>query len=212
MTTRHSAIQTGARGLAITVLVLQAACGKSADRAGRTPADSATALMERGLTQLYQTNDPVGAQDVFRDVLKLNPTHYGAHYQLAVALDRGGKPAQARAAWEEMRTLAEAIRDTTSLNTIKRRLASPDTASADAMMALGLDYLYKKNDAAAAAQQFRNVIARNPTHYGATYQLAKSLDLLGQRDQATPLWRKVLGMATQYRDDRTIQQARERLR
>jgi Tfp pilus assembly protein PilF len=194
------------------MLVLHAACDKSADRAGRTAADSATVLMERGLTQLYQSNDPVGAQDVFRDVIKMNPTHYGAHYQLAVALDRGGRPAQARAAWEEMRKLAEAIRDTTTLNTIQRRLAAPDTASPDAMMALGLDYLYKKNDPASAAQQFRNVIARNPTHYGATYQLAKSLDLAGQRDQATPLWRKVLGMATQYRDDRTIQQARERLK
>ena len=80
------------------------------------------------------------------------------------------------------------------------------------MMALGLHHLYTQNDAAAAAQQFRNVIAKVPTHYGATYQLAKSLDILGQRDQAMPLWRKVLGMATQYRDDKTILQARERLK
>ena len=207
-----SATPAGARALLAGLLVLAVACDKSGDRAGKATADSATALMERGLTQLYQTNDPIGAQDVFREVIRINPTHYGAHYQLAVALDRGGKPAQARVAWEKMRTLAEPIRDTTTLNTITRRLASPDTASADAMMALGLDYLYKKNDAAAAAQQFRNVIAKNPTHYGATYQLAKSLDILGQRDEATTLWRKVLGMATQYRDDRTIQQARERLR
>ena len=79
-------------------------------------------------------------------------------------------------------------------------------------MNLGLHYLYKKRDPAAAAQEFRKVIARNPIHYGATYQLAKALDLLGQRDQATPLWQKVLGMATQYHDDRTIQQAKDRLR
>ena len=56
------------------------------------------------------------------------------------------------------------------------------------------------------------VIAKNPVHYGATYQLAKTLDLMGQRDQATPLWRKVLAMATQYRDANTIQQAKDRLK
>jgi TolA-binding protein len=168
--------------------------------------------MDQGLAQLYQSNDPVGAQETFRRVIRTNPTHYGAHYQLAVALDRSGKPTEARAAWEEMRKLAEPIGDTTTLATVRRRLASPDTASVDAMMSLGLHHLYTQNDAAGAAQQFRNVIAKVPTHYGATYQLAKSLDILGQRDQATPLWRKVLGMATQYRDDRTIQQARERLK
>lgn len=210
MTALHTGMREFARGIAVSaILIAVAACGSKSDK---PQPDSASVLMERGLAQLYQTNDPVSAQGVFRDVIRLNPTHYGAHYQLAVALDRGGKPAQARTAWEEMRKLADAIRDTATLNTVNRRLASPDTASADAMMALGLDYLYKKSDAASAAQQFRNVIAKNPTHYGATYQLAKSLDLMGQRDQATPYWRQVLGMATQYRDESTIQQARERLR
>ena len=210
MISRHIAIREFARGTtALAMLVAAIACGTMRDQ---PKVDSANILMERGLAQLYQTNDPVGAQDVFRDVIRRNPTHYGAHYQLAVALDRGGQPTQARPAWEEMRKLAEAIRDTATLTTVQRRLASPDTASVDATMALGLDLLYRKSDPAGAAQQFRAAIAKVPTHYGATYQLAKSLDLAGQRDQATPYWRKVLGMATQYRDERTIQQARERLR
>jgi Tfp pilus assembly protein PilF len=207
---RHTAMREFARNtMALAMVIAATACGTAREQA---QADSANVLMERGLAQLYQTNDPVAAQDVFRDVIRRNPTHYGAHYQLAVALDRGGNPTQARAAWEEMRKLAESIRDTATLATVQRRLASPDTASVDAMMALGLDLLYKKSDAAGAAQQFRAVVAKVPTHYGATYQLAKSLDIAGQRDQATPYWRKVLGMATQYRDERTIQQARERLR
>lgn len=212
MTSFHSPMPASARGLAaLAILVTTAGCGNGADR-DQPQADSATTLMDQGLALLHQKNDPVGAQESFRNVIRRNPTHYGAHYQLAVALDRGGQPAQARIAWEEMRKLAEAIRDTATLRTVQRRLASPDTASPDAMMNLGLHYLYKQSDASSAAQQFRNVIAKVPTHYGATYQLAKSLDLMGQRDQATPYWRKVLGMATQYRDERTIQQARERLR
>lgn len=208
--TPQSAWRGCARRAATLATIVAVACGRT--EADRPAADTATVLMDRGLALLYQSNDPVAAQDVFRNVIQQNPTHYGAHYQLAVALDRGGQPAQARIAWEEMRKLAEAIRDTATLRTVQRRLASPDTASPDAMMNLGLHYLYKQSDASSAAQQFRNVIAKVPTHYGATYQLAKSLDLMGQRDQATPYWRKVLGMATQYRDERTIQQARERLR
>ena len=210
MVFHHTGMREFARGAtALALLIAATACGTTRDQ---PKVDSAGILMDRGLAQLYQTNDPVGAQDVFRDVIRRNPTHYGAHYQLAVALDRGGNPTQARAAWVEMRKLADAIRDTATLNTVNRRLAAPDTASVDAMMNLGLHFLYKQSDAASAAQQFRGVIAKVPTHYGATYQLAKSLDLLGQRDQATPYWRKVLGMATQYRDQNTIQQARERLR
>lgn len=213
MTPHHSAVRAYARSLAsFAILIVSVACGDGAGGAKQPAADTEGQLMERGLAQLYQANDPATAQETFRAVIQKNPTHYGAHYQLAVALDGGGKPVDARAAWEDMRKLAEAIRDTATLGTVQRRLASPDTASPDAMMNLGLHYLYKESDAAAAALQFRAVIAKIPTHYGATYQLAKALDLLGQRDQATPLWRKVLGMATQYRDERTIQQARERLK
>lgn len=80
------------------------------------------------------------------------------------------------------------------------------------MMALGLDLLYKRNNAAAAAEQFRKVLARNPTHYGATYQLAMALDRSGQPAQARPLWEKVLGMAVMYKDARTEQTARDRLK
>jgi Tfp pilus assembly protein PilF len=209
MTRHHSSHRSRALGAAVASLLVLA-CGQTG--ADRPAADTATTLMDQGLALLHQKNDPVAAQESFRNVIRRNPTHYGAHYQLAVALDRGGRPNEARAAWEEMRKLAEAIRDTATLRTVQRRLASPDTASPDAMMQLGLDYLYRQSDANAAAQQFRNVIAKIPTHYGATYQLAKALDLLGQRDQATPYWRKVLGMATQYKDESTIQQARDRLK
>jgi Tfp pilus assembly protein PilF len=217
MISHHSATRASARLLAgVAIVLVSVACGSGrsngADTAKQSAGASEDQLMSQGLAQMYQNNDPFTAQETFRAVIRKNPTHYGAHYQLAVALDRSGKPTEGRAAWEDMRQRAGAIRDTATLGTIQRRLASPDTASPDATMALGLYYLYKKNDAAAAAQEFRKVIAKIPTHYGATYQLAKALDLAGQRAQATPLWQKVLGMATQYRDERTIQQAKERLK
>ena len=210
-TFRWELLERTGRGASLAIFILATGCGTSGD-AKQSASVSEEQLMQQGLAQLYQSSDPVGAQETFRAVIRKNPTHYGAHYQLAVALDRGGKPADARVAWEDMRQRAQAIRDTATVRLVERRLAAPDTASQDAMMALGLDYFYRHNNAAAAAQEFRKVIAKNPIHYGATYQLAKALDVLGQRSEATPLWVKVLGMATQYRDERTIQQAKDRLK
>jgi Flp pilus assembly protein TadD len=199
------------------LLAIAAAFLSACDNTGKAKSDqpapgSDEALMAQGLAKLYQTSDPIGAEALFRDVLRKTPTHYGAHYQLAVALDRGGRPAQARPAWEEMRKLAEAINDTATLSTINRRLASPDTASVDAMMTLGLNLLHVKGDYPGAVTQFRGVLRKNPSHYGATYQLASALERDGKTVEARILWVRVLGMATQYKDEPTMAIARERLK
>lgn len=167
--------------------------------------------MQQGVDQLYRAKNPVAAESTFRQVLAGNPKHYGARYQLAMALDKGGKPADARPEWQEVVKEAESYHDTTTLRVAQERLARPDTASQESMMVLGLDLLYRQKNPTAAAEQFRKVLAKNPTHYGATYQLAKSLDQSGQSAQARPLWQKVLGMATTYKDTATIRTAREKL-
>ena len=202
------AVSTLRSGIALLTALLSAACNGAKSAKTETEADT----MTRGVNLMYQGNDPSGAEAVFRQVLAKNPTHYGAHYQLAVALDRTAKPKDARVEWTEVQRLADAIQDTTTLGTARRRLASPDTASQDAMMAAGLSLVFSKGDFPAAAAQFRSMLERNPTHYGATYQLAAVLDRMGEPAQARPLWVKVLGMATTYRDDKTIQAARDRLR
>ena len=78
-------------------------------------------------------------------------------------------------------------------------------------MRSGLDALYTRRDPEAAATAFRQVLAANPTHYGATYQLAVALDTAGKRSEARPLWEKVLTMAEGYNDKSTIDTARARL-
>jgi len=195
-----------------SLLAVLAACGDKPAADGRPAPGSDEAIMQRGLDLMYQAGDPVGAEATFRELLTKNPTHYGAHYQLAVSLDRGGRPAEARPAWEKMRSLAEAAGDTTTLATVKKRLASPDTASQEAMMALGLDLMYRQNNATAAAQQFRRVLSKNPTHYGATYQLATALDRSGQLEQGRRYWQRMLGMATQINDEKVMAVARDRLK
>jgi Flp pilus assembly protein TadD len=81
----------------------------------------------------------------------------------------------------------------------------------EALMKAGLDALYTQKDPNTAAALFRKVLERNPTHYGATYQLAAALDRAGKPDEARPLWEKVLPMAEGYNDKPTADMARARL-
>src|SRR5712692_8360719 len=76
-----------------------------------TAEESEAALMQVGLDLLYADSDPAAAAAQFRKVLERNPTHYGATFQLATALDRAGQPAEARPVWERMLRMAEAIGD-----------------------------------------------------------------------------------------------------
>lgn len=89
--------------------------------------------------------------------------------------------------------------------------AQPEVATESALMRAGLDALFTRRDPQAAAAQFRQVLERNPTHYGATFQLARALDLIGKRADARPLWEKVLRMAERYHDVDTAKMARARL-
>jgi hypothetical protein len=79
------------------------------------------------------------------------------------------------------------------------------------VMQRGLDALYVRRDAPAAEQEFRRVLSLDPAHYGANYQLAKTLDLLGRRDTATAQWQRVLRMALAINDQETAATARKRL-
>jgi tetratricopeptide (TPR) repeat protein len=81
----------------------------------------------------------------------------------------------------------------------------------ETLMQTGLDALYKHADPADAAAHFRQVLARNPDHYGATLQLAKALDRAGKPEEALPVWRKMLEMAEAAGDAETIQTVRTRL-
>jgi tetratricopeptide (TPR) repeat protein len=79
------------------------------------------------------------------------------------------------------------------------------------LMQEGLDALYKQADPTVAAARFREVLARNPDHYGATLQLAKALDRSGKPEEALPVWNRMLGMAEAAGDTETIQTVRTRL-
>lgn len=78
-------------------------------------------------------------------------------------------------------------------------------------MQAGMAALYRQDDAAAAVARFRAVLARNPSHFGATLQLAKALDRAGRPDEALPVWRRMLEMAEAVGNAETAAVARARL-
>ena len=172
---------------------------------------SQEALMKAGLDALYTRDDPNSAANEFRKVLTMNPTHYGAIFQLAKALDRAGKQDEARAYWEKILPMAEANHDDATAAAARARLGKSAPANEEAAMKAGLDALYTRNDPNSAVAEFRKVLAVNPTHYGATFQLAKALDSAGKPHEARPLWEKVLKMAEGYKDKETIATAQTRL-
>ena len=73
---------------------------------------------------LLRAGDAAAAIARFRSVIRMNPTHYGAHYQLAAALDRVGRPREARPLWETVLRMAEGYRDSTTIRTARARLVT----------------------------------------------------------------------------------------
>ena len=76
---------------------------------------------------------------------------------------------------------------------------------------IGLAAFYERGDSREAVTRFQDVLRRQPTHYGAGFQLAKALDALGQPAEAAVQWAKVLAAAQSIGDTATIRQVQQRL-
>src|SRR5437867_295302 len=81
--------------------------------------------MLAALLHQYRLRDPARAVELYRTVLRLVPSHYGAHYQLAVALLASGREPEARAAWRAFVPMAEAIGDRASIEGAPEQLRRP---------------------------------------------------------------------------------------
>ena len=142
------------------------------------------------------------------EAVRLNPGLAPAHYYRGRVLEKLGRTEEAAAAYEQ--ALAIDPRDFEASNALAR-LTPNGASSAEALMQSGLDALYAQRKPEEAAAYFRKVLDRNPTHYGATYQLAEALDASGHGDEAQRLWATVLQMAEGYGDQTTAATARARL-
>lgn len=195
--------------LALSAVTLpRTSMAQSAGTSDSAPSDSA--LMARGLAAA-RDGGAKNAVTTFREILQRTPSHYGAQYQLAAALDLAGQPTNARVEWQHVLDAADRIGDSTTIATARRRLAAPDTVSQATMMAAGLDLLYDQRKPALAVTAFRGVLQRNPSHYGAHFQLATALDRAGNATEARAWWSKLLPMAQAIEDRPTLTLAKARL-
>jgi tetratricopeptide (TPR) repeat protein len=184
-------------------------------RLGPADPQNDSAMMSAGIYALYTQRDPSTAIDRFRKVLELNPNHYGATFQLAMALDQAGRSGETQPLWGKVLSMAQGYNDKDTANTARARLAQSSSPrvelSEEEIMKKGLDLLYRRHDPNAAATEFRAVLQRNPDHYGATFQLAMSLDEAGKSKEARPIWEKMLKMAQLSNDRETIATTRAKL-
>ncbi len=177
---------------------------------GSLPVDPAAEELSAGLA----ATDPADAVAHFKKALDVNPTHYGATFQLARALDRAGRKDEAKAQWERVLRMAQQASDPPLVEAARARLgvpAGPSAAPPADPMLQGLDALYTKRDTVTAIARFRDVLAQNPDHYGATFQLATALDLVGDIKGSRPLWDKMAAMADAISDAKTAETARARM-
>ena len=142
------------------------------------------------------------------EAVRLNPGLAPAHYYRGRVLEKLRRTEEAAAAYEQ--ALAIDPRHLEASNALAR-LTPKGASGAEALMQSGLDALYAQRKPEEAAAYFRKVLDRNPTHYGATYQLAEALDASGHGDEAQRLWATVLQMAEGYGDQTTAATARARL-
>jgi cytochrome c-type biogenesis protein CcmH/NrfG len=199
------------RTLAVVALSLALACQLGCTKPSAPANENEDALLQAGLAALYTRHDPQAAATAFRKVLERNPTHYGATYQLATALDQLHKPAEAEPLWQKVLVMANGYQDVTTADKARTRLGQAQVVDVDAEMRAGLEARYTRHDPQAAVAAFRKVLELNPTHYGATYQLASALDATGRRDEAQVVWEKMLQMAEAANDQQVVNTARARI-
>ena len=130
-----------------------------------------------------------------------------AEYREATRID----PAHAEA-WMSRGRLLEDRGDWTAAVDAFERAFAIDPTSTEAAMRAGLLFHYRLGDSRTAAERYRRVLALNPQHYGAHYQLAVALLAAGQRSQALAAWARFVPMAEAIGDQASISQAPAELR
>jgi tetratricopeptide (TPR) repeat protein len=175
-----------------------------------SPPQGRDAWMKDGLDLLWTQGRPADAVPLFRKVLAEAPEHYGANYQIAVALQRSGHADEAWPYFELVLEKALGLGDADTVRLTTEALCAADRTP-DAVMKQGLDALYTRQHAGAAAVMFGEALKRKPEHYGATYQLAAAMDKSGRRAEARPQWEKALVLAKRYEDAETTRLVTVRL-
>jgi len=137
--------------------------------------------------------------------VRLRPDLDRSHVYLGRVLEKMGRIGEAAAAYPRATELNP--RDAEAQGALAR-LERSGGITKESLMRAGLAALYTQRNPNAAAVQFRKLLEHNPTHYGATFQLAMALDRAGRPAEARPLWEKALKVAEENSDKATADTAR----
>jgi tetratricopeptide (TPR) repeat protein len=150
--------------------------------------------------------------DVNRSILLLqrllaqNPDDPALLQTLAAKLDGASRVDEARPLWARLE--ANAAASATQHGAARDRLhGAHDEADRARWMEEGVAALYDRHDTETAIDRFRRILAQDPMHYGASFQLARALDAAGRRLEAVVMWSQVLTMAERAGDKETAKLA-----
>jgi tetratricopeptide (TPR) repeat protein len=152
----------------------------------------------------YQAGRYQEALDAAKAALADNPRLAAAYNNMAVSYlrlrmyDEGIEAAQ-----EALRLQPSSELAANNLVLLQQEKAVADSARTEQLMQSGMNQLYTQKNPQAAVEQFRQVLALNPEHYGANYQLAAALQEAGEVDHARLQWIKALDMARAIEDEQT---------
>lgn len=158
-----------------------------ADEAARCEPGLASGHYYRALA-LEQVGRSEDALAEYRETTRLDPRHTKAWFALGRLLETQTDWAGAVAAYD-------------------RAIAESDGTHTEAAMNAGLIYHYRLGAPAHAADRYRTVLDRVPSHYGAQYQIAVALLASGHTEEATAAWRRFARIAETHADYAALETA-----
>ena len=135
----------------------------------------------------------------------------------ARTLDEAGRPHDARGLWQRIAARGVSGADPASYLEALDRLGDsrPVTRLGDALdaeMNSGVRQLYTEGQPEQALAIFDSILAANPSHYGAQFQRARALTMLGRKEQTLAAWQTVALLAARISDQQTTAIALAELR
>src|SRR5262249_1717033 len=103
-------------------------------------------------------------------------------------------------AWFAQGRLLEQAKEFTAAVAAYDRAANTDPTAAAPVMAAALLQHYALHDPAGAVARYNAVLARDPNHYGAHFQLAQALAQAGRPVDAEAAWRAFVPLAERIGD------------
>jgi len=177
-----------------------AGVGGSAD----PPLSTADSLLQLSVEH-YQAGRYQEALNTARSALAANPKLAAAYNNMAVSYLQLGKYDDGIAAAQKALQLQPSFEMArNNLAWLEREKAAADLAAVtEPLMQEAINLLYSQKQPEAAVELFKRVLALNPDHYGANYQLAAALQEAGRLDEAQQQWLRALEMARAINDKPT---------